>query len=97
LPRARESAVGGPTGAGCGERSAARLAQRNGWRERDGQSRAGTLELGIARLRKGGYFPGFLGAAAPAGFADVPPGDRAAGPMAEKARTAVIHRPPAGG
>ncbi|WP_370510892.1 transposase [Elioraea sp. Yellowstone] len=35
--------------------------QRNGYRERDWQTRAGTVELCIPRLRRGSYFPGFLG------------------------------------
>jgi putative transposase len=52
--------VGGLTGAGYGEKSYDRLAQRNGYRERDWETRAGTVELRIPRLRKGSYFPGFL-------------------------------------
>ena len=52
--------VGGLTGAGYGEKSDDRLAQRNGYRERDWETRAGTIELRIPRLRKGSYFPGFL-------------------------------------
>ena len=48
------------TGAGHGERSPDRRVQRNGYRERDWHTRAGTVELRIPRLRKGSYFPGFL-------------------------------------
>ena len=52
--------VGGLTGAGYGEKSSDRLAQRNGYRERDWETRAGTVELRIPRLRTGSYFPAFL-------------------------------------
>jgi putative transposase len=48
------------TGAGYGERTAGRLAQRNGYRERHWETRAGTVELRLPKLRKGSYFPGFL-------------------------------------
>ncbi|MGN8000153.1 IS256 family transposase [Sphingomonas sp. 22176] len=52
--------VGILTGAGYGEKSSDRLAQRNGYRERDWETRAGTVELRIPRLRTGSYFPAFL-------------------------------------
>ena len=58
--RLMELEVGGLTGAAYGEKSAERLAQRNGYRERDWETRAGTVELRIPKLRKGSYFPGFL-------------------------------------
>ncbi len=52
--------VGSLTGAGYGEKSSDRLAQRNGYRDRDWETRAGTVELRIPRLRTGSYFPAFL-------------------------------------
>ncbi|MEH3036240.1 MAG: IS256 family transposase [Sphingomonas adhaesiva] len=52
--------VGSLTGAGYGEKSSDRLAQRNGYRERDWETRAGTVELRIPKLRTGSYFPTFL-------------------------------------
>lgn len=58
--RLMEMEVGNLTGAGYGEKSSTRLVQRNGHRERDWQTRAGTVELRIPKLRKGSYFPGFL-------------------------------------
>ena len=66
------------TGAICnaapGERSADRQNQRNGYRARDWETRAGTVELRIPKLRRGSYFPAFLEPRR----------------MAEKALTAVI-------
>ena len=50
----------GACGAGHGERSPERVNQRNGYRERDWQTRAGTVELRIPKLRRGSYFPAFL-------------------------------------
>ena len=72
--RLMELEVEGLTGAGYGEKSSERLAQRNGYRDRDWETRAGTVELRIPKLRKGSYFPGFLEPRR----------------MAEKALTAVI-------
>jgi putative transposase len=58
--RLMELEVEAKTGAAWGEKSPERLAQRNGYRERDWQTRAGPVELRIPKLRKGSYFPFFL-------------------------------------
>jgi len=47
-------------GAGYGERSEARTNRRNGYRPRDFDTRAGTIEMAIPKLRSGSYFPDWL-------------------------------------
>ncbi len=74
VERLMELSVDALTGAAHGEKSVLRLARRNGYRDRDWETRAGTVELRIPKLRKGTYFPGFLEPRR----------------MAEKALTAVI-------
>ncbi len=66
--------AGAKTGAALGQRSPDRFVHRNGYRGHDWETRAGTVELRIPKLRKGSYFPSFLEPRR----------------MAEKALTAVI-------
>jgi hypothetical protein len=47
-------------GASYGERSEERTNSRNGYRPRDWDTRAGTVELAIPKLRTGSYFPDWL-------------------------------------
>jgi putative transposase len=47
-------------GAGYGERSAERTNRRNGYRAREWDTRAGTVELAIPKLREGSFFPDWL-------------------------------------
>ena len=52
--------VAARAGAEHGERTAERENWRNGYRERDWHTRAGTIPLKIPKLRHGSYFPAFL-------------------------------------
>ncbi|MFG6543476.1 IS256 family transposase [Sulfitobacter sp. M22298] len=58
--RLMELEVGAKTGADYHQKTPERKAQRNGYRERDWQTRAGNVELRIPKLRTGSYFPSFL-------------------------------------
>ncbi len=59
--RMMEYDVEGRCNAALGERKPAeRVTQRNGYRDRDWETRAGTIPLRIPKLRQGSYFPGFL-------------------------------------
>ena len=58
--RLMELEVESLTGAAHGERSPDRINQRNGYRDRVWETRAGAVELRIPKLRRSSYFPGFL-------------------------------------
>ena len=47
-------------GAGYGERSGERVNRRNGYRTREWDTRAGTVELAVPKLREGSFFPDWL-------------------------------------
>jgi hypothetical protein len=47
-------------GAAFGQRSEERVNSRNGYRARDWDTRVGTVELAIPKLRQGSYFPDWL-------------------------------------
>ncbi len=58
--RMMEMDAEGLCAAAYGERSPERLNSRNGYRERLWETRAGSVDLKVPKLRKGSYFPGFL-------------------------------------
>jgi transposase-like protein len=47
-------------GASYGQRSPERVNRRNGYRERDWDTRVGSIELAVPKLREGSYFPDWL-------------------------------------
>ena len=55
-----EADVDGLIGAGRHERAEHRTTWRNGYRDRSLDTRIGTLNLKVPKLRQGSYFPGFL-------------------------------------
>ncbi len=55
-----EAEVSAQIGAELGEVSSERTTQRNGYRQRPWDTRAGGIELSIPKLRQGSYFPSFL-------------------------------------
>jgi putative transposase len=55
-----EAEVSAQIGAEHGERAPERLTHRNGYRARDWDTRAGTIELAVPRVRQGSYLPSIL-------------------------------------
>jgi putative transposase len=55
-----EAEVTEKAGAGYGERTPERVTQRNGYRTRPWDTRVGTLELRIPKVREGSYYPSLL-------------------------------------
>jgi transposase-like protein len=55
-----EAEVTAAAGAGYGQRDPERTARRNGYRQRAWDTRVGSIELAIPKLRQGSYFPSFL-------------------------------------
>ena len=47
-------------GADYGERSNDRVNSRNGYRDREWDTRVGTISLAVPKLRQGSYFPAWL-------------------------------------
>ena len=60
-----EADVEGMIGAGRHERTLERATYRNGYRDRSLDTRLGSLQLRIPKLRQGSYFPPFLGSCPP--------------------------------
>ena len=55
-----DAEVSSRIGAEYGERSPERVSQRNGYRSRAWDTRVGTMDLHIPKLREGSYFPSLL-------------------------------------
>ena len=55
-----EAEVATKTGASFGERSSERITYRNGYRTRPWDTRVGTLDLQVPKVREGSYFPSLL-------------------------------------
>lgn len=60
LEQVMESEANAACGASYGARDGGRVNQRNGYRDRAFETRLGTLDLAIPKLRQGSYFPSFL-------------------------------------
>jgi putative transposase len=58
--RMMDGEVGQLCGAGYGEVGPGRVNSRNGYRRREWDTRAGTIELAIPKLRAGSYYPEWL-------------------------------------
>src|SRR5690348_17875025 len=58
--RMMDAEVEGICGAGYGEVSPGRVNSRNGYRRREWDTRAGTIELAVPKLRQGSYYPEWL-------------------------------------
>ncbi len=55
-----DAEVGEVCGAGHGKRSDARVNHRNGYRPRPFETRLGSIDLRVPKVRRGAYFPSFL-------------------------------------
>src|SRR4051794_28045209 len=55
-----DAEVSAQIGAERYERTGERTTQRNGYRRREWDTRVGTLDLAIPKLRQGSYFPSWL-------------------------------------
>lgn len=55
-----DAEVDAKCGAEYGERSDGRVNQRNGYRMREWDTRMGTIDLAIPKVRSGSYFPSWL-------------------------------------